>query len=250
MSDTNSSAVERLLKIRSALRLLLRFTLIELLIVIAIITILIAILAPALGSAKKMGLRIGCANNGKTLFQASSFYSNDYNSYIPFSDTNAHSDSGDELKSWHERLMEQLDIPLRSPRVSDSKLSVFLCPADSEGMNKAYPANNNNIQTTNFAPNGYVMGNFSTFTHDTDRRLESFARPSGTIYFWDRNYRIQIYAAQTTNPCNQTDNLLESGATSVNWIPLHNRQSNFFSLDGHIECMKFPPYNSKLWKGE
>ena len=59
------------------------FTLIELLVVIAIIAILAAMLMPALESAREQALRASCMSNQKQLYQASVFYSMNYDDSLP-----------------------------------------------------------------------------------------------------------------------------------------------------------------------
>ena len=60
-----------------------KFTLIELLVVIAIIAILAALLLPALKNAKEHGKRAVCVGNLRQLFLFSSYFSDNFNDYLP-----------------------------------------------------------------------------------------------------------------------------------------------------------------------
>src|SRR5262245_49492417 len=64
------------------------FTLIELLVVIAVIALLIALLLPALGRAREQARRSLCLSQVRQFGIATTAYSIDYNSWLPYRDAN------------------------------------------------------------------------------------------------------------------------------------------------------------------
>ena len=58
------------------------FTLIELLVVVAIIAVLVAMLIPALGTARDLSKKIGCAGNLRQIFFAMRMYADEHHGFL------------------------------------------------------------------------------------------------------------------------------------------------------------------------
>lgn len=116
-------------------------TLVELLVVMAIIAILIALLLPAVQAARAAARRIACANNMRQLVLASHLFADDHGGALP-------------RRLWHATLLPYLEEKAvynalnwsfssvdgkgfnnpRNQTAADSRIGVFLCPADTGGL--------------------------------------------------------------------------------------------------------------------
>lgn len=110
-----------------------RFTLIELLVVIAIIAILAALLLPALNRAKEMAHRTLCMNNQRQIYMMLSFYTADYNGFLPYARYESNMRAPGEPSRWYRRL--KYFYPEVGQKSGDL---IFICPADKHAKKYYY----------------------------------------------------------------------------------------------------------------
>ena len=138
------------------------FTLIELLIVIAIIAILATLLLPALQSAKRSALMVGCANTMKQLIYLELQYAGDTQYITPAKSAGPGNTNG---SLWERLLLKyspkaNLDVgtvgvPACKGKDEFTSLKFFQCPADKLPRNTSY-SNGYPIRTyaMNHSPGG------------------------------------------------------------------------------------------------
>lgn len=136
------------------------FSLIELLVVVAIIAVMLSLLQPALSSALSQARTTLCINNNRQLVTAIRLYTDDYNTFMPFS-------SWDSLagfratprNSWaymypYKKYIEQgLKQSQIYPYVN--KVEIWRCPEDEGSPNGGYQIAN---KVTSYLMNGAVNG--------------------------------------------------------------------------------------------
>ena len=111
----------------------IKFTLVELLVVIAIISILMAMLLPALKKARDLAKQISCINNIKNVGSGCTFYSMDYNSWLPSHLWQPTSDPATRWFEWYSSLPALGYVKSKSGVIGTVRLNGvrcnYACPA-------------------------------------------------------------------------------------------------------------------------
>ncbi|MEI8290082.1 MAG: prepilin-type N-terminal cleavage/methylation domain-containing protein [Verrucomicrobiota bacterium] len=217
------------------------FTLIELLVVIAIIAILAALLLPALASAKKKALQIGCISNFRQEHVALTLFGNDNNDYLPPGPDYQTGLYGAQSVTYTKGSIDSLVFYLAKylgypePSTNSVFAKVLLCPAVAGTYGNA---------STNMV--SYLMG--GRIADDT---------PSGQVAIAIFPFGYPASGATPYLPSHKVTDIpptLQSSIwylSDVDWLiypynnppkkPVHGQVRNAVYFDGHVGAKKVNP---------
>ena len=222
------------------------FTLIELLVVIAIIAILAGMLLPALTKARAQGRNASCINNEKTIGNAFSLYTGDWDGCFPTAIAGS-SDWNEQKTSWHGAIAQYITPGgnyLNITKWPEFPIThTFMCPslaayATGKTFSCAY---------SGYGYNGPLFGKVNyqvnTTVNGTARVIGapvkngSLKGASGTILVADSR---NAASGSTWNNKGGSYHIDDTASVGLR----HSKRGNILMTDGHVESWDVSIVNS------